>query len=48
VFGLPDLSPYSVGARVNPVLVVSDVLGYVFNWFWNKPFIKPGRVVDHH
>ena len=45
VFGLPDLSPYSVGARVNPVLVVSDVLGYVFNWFWNKPFIKPGGVV---
>ena len=45
VFGLPDLSPYSVGARVNPVLVVSDVLGYVFNWFWNKPFIKKGGVV---
>jgi hypothetical protein len=45
VFGLPDLSPYSVGARINPVLVVSDVLGYVFNWFWNKPFLKKGGVV---
>ncbi len=45
VFGLPDLSPYSVGARINPVLVVSDVLGYVFNWFWNRPFIKKGGVV---
>ncbi len=45
VFGLPDLSPYSVGARINPVLVVSDVLGYVFNWFWNEPFVKPGGVV---
>ncbi len=45
VFGLPDLSPYSVGARINPVLVVSDVLGYVFNWFYNKPFIKKGGVV---
>jgi hypothetical protein len=45
VFGLPDLSPYSVGARVNPVLVVSDVLGYVFNWFWNEPFVKKGGVV---
>lgn len=45
VFGLPDLSPYAVGARINPVLVLSDVLGYVFNWFYNKPFIKPGGVV---
>ena len=45
VFGLPDLSPYSVGARINPVLVVSDVLGYVFNWFYNKPFLKRGGVV---
>jgi len=45
VFGLPDLSPYSVGARINPVLVVSDVLGYVFNWFYGKPLIAPGGVV---
>ena len=45
VFGLPDLSPYSVDARINPVLVLSDVLGYVFNWFYNKPFVKPGGVV---
>lgn len=45
VFGLPDLSPYSVGARINPVLVVSDVLGYVFNWFYGRPFVKQGGVV---
>ena len=45
VFGLPDLSPYSVGARINPVLVVSDVLGYIFNWFWDRPFVKKGGVV---
>jgi hypothetical protein len=45
VFGLPDLSPYSVDARINPVLVLSDVLGYVFNWFYNKPFVKKGGVV---
>ncbi|MGH9338433.1 MAG: lactate racemase domain-containing protein [Acidobacteriota bacterium] len=44
VFGLPDLSPYSVGARINPVLVVSDVLGYVCNWFYNRPFLKKGGV----
>jgi hypothetical protein len=42
VFGLPDLSPYAVGARINPVLVVSDVLGYVFNWFYDKPLVKRG------
>lgn len=45
VFGLPDLSPYSVGTRINPVLVVSDVLGYIFNWFYRKPFIKKNGVV---
>ncbi|MBI3961384.1 MAG: DUF2088 domain-containing protein [Deinococcus sp.] len=45
VFGLPDLSPYAVGARINPVLVVSDVLGYVFNWFYQRPLVKPGGVV---
>ncbi|MGB2985400.1 MAG: lactate racemase domain-containing protein [Phycisphaerae bacterium] len=45
VFGLPDLSPYAVGARINPVLVVSDVLGYIFNWFYNKPLVKKGGVL---
>ena len=45
VFGLPDLSPYAIDARVNPVLVVSDVLGYVFNWFYERPLIKPGGSV---
>jgi hypothetical protein len=45
VFGLPDLSPYAVDARINPVLVVSDVLGYIFNWFYNKPLIKRGGAV---
>ncbi len=45
VFGLPDLSPYAVGARINPVLVVSDVLGYIFNWFYDRPLVKKGGVV---
>jgi hypothetical protein len=45
VFGLPDLSPYAVDARINPVLVVSDVLGYLFNWFYERPYIKPGGAV---
>ena len=45
VFGLPDMSPYAIGARINPVLVVSDILGYIFNWFYNKPLIKEGGVV---
>ncbi|MHC4695309.1 MAG: lactate racemase domain-containing protein [Planctomycetota bacterium] len=45
VFGLADLSPYAVGARINPVLVVSDVLGYIFNWFYNKPLLKRGGAV---
>ncbi len=45
VFGLPDLSPYAIDARINPVLVVSDVLGYLFNWFYERPYIKKGGVV---
>ena len=45
VFGLPDLSPYAVDARINPVLVLSDVLGYVFNWFYGRPFVKEGGAV---
>ena len=39
------MSPYAVDARINPVLVVSDILGYVFNWFYNKPIIKENGVV---
>ena len=45
VFGLPDLSPYAIDARINPVLVVSDILGYVFNWFYNKPLVKKDGVI---
>jgi len=45
VFGLPDLSPYSVGTRINPVLVVSDVLGYICNWFYHRPLVKRGGAV---
>ena len=45
VFGLPDLSPYAVDARINPVLVVSDVLGYLYNWFYRAPIVKSGGVV---
>lgn len=46
IFGLPDLSPYSVDARINPVLVVSDVLGYIYNWFYGgRPFVRDGGVV---
>lgn len=45
IFGLPDLSPYAIDARINPVLVLSDVLGYVFNWFYNKPLVRRGGSV---
>jgi hypothetical protein len=45
VFGLPDLSPYAIGARLNPVLVVSDVLGYVANFFYNRPLIRKNGVL---
>lgn len=45
VYGLPDLSPYAIDASVNPVLVLSDVLGYVFNWFYNRPLVRKGGSV---
>ena len=48
VFGLPDLSPYAIGARINPVLVVSDVLGYLWNWFYERPYVKRGGTVIIH
>jgi hypothetical protein len=45
VFGLADISPYAIDARINPVLVLSDVLGYVFNWFYRQPLVKRGGVI---
>ena len=32
-------------ARINPVLVVSDVLGYIYNWFYRRPLVRKGGAV---
>lgn len=45
IIGLPDLSPYSAFSEMNPVLVMNLALGYVFNFFTGKPFIKNNGVM---
>lgn len=45
VIGLPNLSPYSAFSEINPVLVMNLALGYIFNFFSKKPFIKEGGVL---
>src|SRR6266851_3585633 len=43
--GVPYLGPYNVNAPMNPVLVVCMGLGYLFNFYRNKPVVRKGGVV---
>jgi hypothetical protein len=42
--GVPYLSPYNVNAAMNPVLVVCMGLGYMFNFYRNRPVVREGGV----
>lgn len=44
IVGLPNLSPYSAFSEINPVLVMNLALGYVYNFYRGKPFIKDNGV----
>lgn len=44
IIGLPNLSPYSAFSEINPVLVMNLALGYMFNFYNGKPFIKENGV----
>lgn len=42
--GVPYLGPYNVNAPMNPVLVVCMGLGYMFNFYRNRPVVRQGGV----
>lgn len=43
--GLPNLSPYSVFSRINPILAANMALGYVYNLYQRKPVVRDGGVL---
>ncbi len=43
--GLPNLSPYSVFSRINPILVMNMALGYVYNLHQRRPVVRDGGVM---
>ncbi|MGD0094139.1 MAG: lactate racemase domain-containing protein, partial [Planctomycetota bacterium] len=45
VLPIPYIMPYSVHSVMNPILVYSMGLGYMFNFYRNKPLVKPGGTV---
>ncbi len=42
VMPIPYVMPYSVHSIMNPILVYSMGLGYMFNFYRGQPLIKPG------
>lgn len=45
VAGVPYLSPYNVNSILNPILVHSSTLGYLFNLYRGKPVVRRGGVL---
>jgi hypothetical protein len=44
VFGVPYVGPYNVNSIMNPVLAMCMALGYLFNFYLNKPIVRKGGV----
>jgi hypothetical protein len=42
--GVPYLCPYNVNSAMNPVLMVCMGLGYMFNFYRNRPVVREGGV----
>jgi hypothetical protein len=42
---IPYVMPYSVHSVMNPILVYAMGLGYMFNFYKNKPLLKPGGTI---
>jgi lactate racemase len=42
VFPIPYVMPYSMHSIMNPILVFSMGLGYMFNFYRNQPLVKKG------
>lgn len=45
IAGMPFISPYSVNAPLNPLLVQVMALGYLFNFYRKNPLVKKGGVM---
>ncbi len=45
IFGVPNFTPYNVGSVMNPILLHSLVLGYMYNMHSGKPPLKKGGVM---
>lgn len=45
VLGMPSIGPYNVDSILNPVLVHCLGLGYFFNFYRNRPLVRPGGVM---
>jgi lactate racemase len=45
VFPIPYVMPYSVHSIMNPILVYAMALGYMFNFYRNKPLLKQGGAI---
>jgi lactate racemase len=44
IYGLPYICPYNVNSVMNPILVMSLGLGYLFNLYKNRPIVRQGGV----
>jgi len=45
VIPIPYMMPYSIHSIMNPILVYAMGLGYMFNFYRNKPVVKKGGTV---
>ncbi|MGH2811824.1 MAG: lactate racemase domain-containing protein [Actinomycetota bacterium] len=45
IAGLPYIGPYNVNSIMNPILVVTEGLGYFFNLYRGQPVVRPGGVM---
>jgi len=45
IYGLPNLSPYSVNSNMNPILFHTVVNGYLYNLYNNKPLLKDKGII---
>lgn len=42
ILGMPNISPYAVFSRINPLLALNSSLGYMFNMHHGKPPVRAG------
>ncbi len=45
IIGLPSIGPYNVNSILNPILVHSLALGYFFNFYRHRPYLRQGGVM---